>query len=129
MTAGKTIVGFGQVERRIKMRKRHHRLNPILVKLVKHGVIEQQPFFIWLRIVALGKNPGPGEAHSKNLKSHLGKQADVFLIGVIKINPSAFRQLPILRVRLHIGHHLPGCSVVRHMGIERPLGIADFLGN
>ena len=58
----------------------------MLRHFIKQLIVEGQPGFVWLRLIAVGENTRPGNRYAQAVKAHLGKEADIFRITVVKID-------------------------------------------
>ncbi|MNN22005.1 hypothetical protein D3C81_1353480 [compost metagenome] len=81
------------------MRDGYQRLNPVFMAFVEKVVIELETLLIRLKLIAVRKDPGPGNGGTEHLEAHFGKQLDIFFIPVVEINP---HQLHIILGR-HFG--------------------------
>ncbi len=94
------------------MRQRHQRGDVVLRHLVEQLVVEREAGFVRLGFVAVGVDAGPGDRDSQAVKTHLGKQGDIFRIAMVKIDRHIFYaavaeyaldHFAENAVRLHIG--------------------------
>ena len=58
----------------------------MLRHLVEQLVVEREAGFVRLGVVAVGVDAGPGDRDSQAVKTHLGKQGDIFRIAMVKID-------------------------------------------
>ena len=58
----------------------------MLRHLVEQLVVEREAGFVRLGVVTVGVDAGPGDRDSQAVKTHLGKQGDIFRIAMVKID-------------------------------------------
>ncbi|CCJ89732.1 hypothetical protein BN132_1660 [Cronobacter turicensis 564] len=75
-----------QMQRHFKVREGNYRLNVVFQQLIKHIVIELEPRFIGLRLIAVGENSRPGDRRAETLKAHFGEEFNIFFIMSVKID-------------------------------------------
>ena len=75
-----------EVNGAIEVRDGHERLDAVLLALAEHVLVEGQAGLVGLGLVAVGEDAGPGQAHAEGLKAHLGKEGDVLLVVMVKID-------------------------------------------
>ena len=54
-----SVVVFCQIQRRLIVRDRNERLDPVFVAFIKQAVIKGKPGFVWLCFIPFWKNPAP----------------------------------------------------------------------
>ena len=79
-------VVFHQRPRHLIVGQGYQRSNIVLRHFIKQLIVEGQPGFVWLRLIAVGENTRPGNRYAQAVKAHLGKEADIFRITVVKID-------------------------------------------
>ena len=62
------------------------RLDAVLLAAVEHAVVELQTLLIGFRFPAVGEDAGPVDGGAEGLEAHLGKQGDILLVVVVKID-------------------------------------------
>ena len=58
----------------------------MLLALAEHVLVKGQAGLVGLGLIAVGEDAGPGQAHAEGLKAHLGKESDVLLVVMVKID-------------------------------------------
>lgn len=62
----------------------------MLRHFIKQLIVKGQPGFVWLRLIALRENTRPGNGYAQAVKAHLGKEADILRITMVKIDGNIF---------------------------------------
>ena len=62
----------------------------MLRHFVKQLVVKGQSGFVGLRFVALRENTRPGNRYAQAVKTHFGKEADIFRVTMIEIDGDVF---------------------------------------
>ena len=70
----------------VEVRDGHERLDAMLLALAEHVLVKGQAGLVGLGLIAVGEDAGPGQAHAEGLKAHLGKEGDVLLVAMVKID-------------------------------------------
>ena len=79
-------VGLGQVQGHLKVAEGDHRFDAVPMALVEQVVVELEPCLVGGLLVPVGEDAGPCDGGAEALEAHLGKQADVLLVVVVKID-------------------------------------------
>ena len=81
-----SAVGLGQVQGHLKVAEGDHRFDAVPIALVEQVVVELEPCLVGGLLVPVGEDAGPCDGGAEALEAHLGKQADVLLVVVVKID-------------------------------------------
>ena len=123
MTIGPAIVFFRQMQRHLIMRQRHQRLNPVLMQLIKHHIIESQPRLIRFTFFPGREDAAPGNRHPVHLEAHLRHQCNIFLVMMIEVRSCTIRIVAVLFRRLRDSPRAEMRAVGQHIGIAQSLAI------
>ena len=106
-----------EVNGAVEVRDGDERLDAVLLALAEHVLVEGEAGLVGLGLVAVGENARPSEAHAKGLEAHLGKEGDVLLVAMVKVD-AALRGVvvAVLKVKhlAHAGAHSEALGAVRH---------------
>ncbi|MMZ60313.1 hypothetical protein D1872_223920 [compost metagenome] len=91
-TTSPAIVLQGQTKRCLIVRQCYERLDSVLQQLIKDVVIELQPRFVRLRIVAVRENTCPVNGHPEYFETHFSEQRNIFLVAMVEINTVTLRE-------------------------------------
>lgn len=68
------------------MAQGNDRLDTIFQQLIEKVIIELKPCLIWLCIVPIGENPGPGDRGTEAFEAHLREQLHILLVPGVEVN-------------------------------------------
>ena len=86
LTARPAVVGLHEVIGHLVVADRHERLYPVGAAAVEDAVIEGEPGLVGRLVVAVGKDPRPGDREAEHIEAHLGEKRDVLLIVVVEVD-------------------------------------------
>ena len=110
-------VFLDEVDGTVEVRDGDERLYAVLLALAEHVLVEGEAGLIGLRLVSVGEDTGPSEAHAEGLEAHLREQRDVLLVAVVEVDAGLRRiEVPVLEIEhLADAHtHREAILAVRH---------------
>ena len=82
---------LSQIERHFKVAQRDDRFDAVLMHGVEHVIIKCETGFVRHELVAIRKNPAPGNGCAEALETKLSKEGNIVFVGMIEVNALVVR--------------------------------------